>query len=481
MELLLYLGGDYMYDLENFDKYLETLFLDKKYPSVALCIRGPEGIIFEKGYGYYDYEKCKPANSDTVYGIASMSKSMTALACAILQTEGKLNFSDPVTDYFPEFSIPGTPKEAVTLRHLAMHTTGIPPIPPMEWSIVMNTLGRDSSSSRKLKESAPNKMDTIDKIIEYISESDAYEPLGAPGEYMSYSNDGYALLSYVVDKAAGISLEEFLHERIFKPLGMTRTVLDLDGKKAEDLADGNIAELFDLDDSGNLYSDKVWSVLPPYRGCACVKSTAKDITKYYQMISQNGMFEGKQVISLDAIEILIGREFPETRYPFYCFGLNKRLKYNKVICEHAGGLHGVSTYGGLIMGGYSMTALCNQGDVSMEPFIRACYNLILGRPFDESHNFAVPSGKKFSMPESVIGKYVSREAVPEYCIVTCDEDGNLFANYCDQDLILHYCEETLFSGRTKDNPEEQQTTMKFLIRNGKAWGVRCYTRIFQKI
>ena len=126
-----------------------------------------------------------------------------------------MNFSDPVTDYFPEFSIPGTPKEAVTLRHLAMHTTGIPPIPPMEWSIVMNTLGRDSSSSRKLKESAPNKMDTIDKIIEYISESDAYEPLGAPGEYMSYSNDGYALLSYVVDKAAGISLEEFLHERIF--------------------------------------------------------------------------------------------------------------------------------------------------------------------------------------------------------------------------------------------------------------------------
>ena len=90
-------------------------------------------------------------------------------------------------------------------------------------------------------------------------------------------------------------------KEFFKPLGMTRTVLDLDGKKAEDLADGNIAELFDLDDSGNLYSDKVWSVLPPYRGCACVKSTAKDITKYYQMISQNGMFEGKQVISLDAM------------------------------------------------------------------------------------------------------------------------------------------------------------------------------------
>ena len=298
---------------------------------------------------------------------------------------------------------------------------------------------------------------------------------------MSYSNDGYALLSYVVDKAAGISLEEFLDQRIFKPLGMTRTVLDLDGKEAEKLSDGNIVDLFDLDDDGKLYSDKIWSILPPYRGCACVKSTARDITKYYQMISQKGVFEGKQIISPEAVEILVGPEFPETAYPFYCFGLNKRRKYGKIICEHAGGLHGVSTYGGLIMGGYSMTALCNQGDVSMEAFVRSCYNLILERPFNESHNFAVPSGKKFSMPKALIGTYISREAVPAYCIVTADEEGNLFANYYDQDLVLHYCEETLFSARTESEPDEQKTTMRFLIDNGKAWGVKCYTRIFQRI
>ena len=52
---------------------------------------------------------------------------------------------------------------------------------------------------------------------------------------MSYSNDAYAILSYVVDKAAGQSLESFLEERIFRPLGMTRTVLDLDGSEANSL------------------------------------------------------------------------------------------------------------------------------------------------------------------------------------------------------------------------------------------------------
>ena len=470
-----------MYNTKDLDEYLGKLFEEKKYPSVAVCVRGPEGIIFEKGYGFCDMEKRRPANPDTVYGIASMSKSMTALACAILETEGKLCFSDPVTKYFPQFSIPGTPKECVTLRHLAMHTAGIPPLAPLEWSIVMNTPGRNSKNERLLQESAPNKMDTIEDIIDFIANSGAYEPLGAPGECMSYSNDAYAILSYVVDQAAGITLEEFLEERIFKPLGMTRTVLDLDGSRAKALAAGNIADLFDLDDDGKLYADQVYSVLPPYRGCACVKSTAEDITKYYQMLSLKGMFEGRQIIDPEAVEILIGREFPETSRPFYCFGLNKRIKAGRMICEHAGGLHGVSTFGGLIDGGYSMTALCNQGDVSAEPFVWACYNLILGLPLDTSHCWAIPSGQAFSAPDMLTGRYISREAVPSYCIVTKDTEGNLSANYYDEDLDLHYCQEALFSARSPQTPDVQSTAMNFLIRDGKAWGVRCYTRVFQRV
>ena len=163
-----------MYDTDKLDNYLKKLFDEKKYPSLTVCIRGPEGIIFEKGYGYCDSGKTKSAGIDTVYGIASMSKSLTSLACAILETEGKLSFSDPVTKYFPQFSIPGTPKESVTLRHLAMHTAGIPPIPPLEWSIVMNTPGRVSEEAKKLIESAPNKMDTIEDIIDYIANSGEY-------------------------------------------------------------------------------------------------------------------------------------------------------------------------------------------------------------------------------------------------------------------------------------------------------------------
>ena len=169
---------------------------------------------------------------------------------------------------------------------------------------------------------APNQMDRIEQIVDYISAGN-YEPLGAPGEYMSYSNEGYALLSYIVDQAAGISLEKFLEERVFCPLGMTRTVLDLDCSEAKKLAAGNITSLFERNANGTLVWDDNWSVLPPFRGCACVKSTARDITRYYQMLANSGQWEGRQVLPSEAVEQMYGKEFPLRSRPFYCMGLKK--------------------------------------------------------------------------------------------------------------------------------------------------------------
>ena len=468
-----------MFDTTALDKYLGDLFEKKGYPSVTVCVRGPEGIVFEKGYGYIDMARRKPANPDSIYGIASMSKSMTSLACAILQAEGKLNFSDPVIKYFPDFRVPGTPEECITLRHLAMHTAGIPPIPPLEWSIVMNSAERDNEYSRKLRESSPNKMDTIEDIIDFIANSGAYEPLGAPGEYMSYSNEGYAILSYVVDKASGMTLEEFLKKRIFEPLGMTRTVLDLDGSEARELAGDNMTSLFERDDDGNLLEDDNWSVLPPFRGCACVKSTSSDVTRYYKMLSDKGVWEGKQVIPSEAVEILVGREFPERERPFYCFGLEKRLIDGKVVCEHTGGLHGVSTCGGFVEGGYSAAVLCNEGDLDVQDFQWVCYNLILGLPLETTHYWAEPSGGEFSSPGMLFGDFCSQEGMPAHFIVTM-EDGRLKADLGWVKTELKYCYGSVFVACDEETGRRVRV-VEFYIRDGRAWGVLCGNRIYQRV
>ncbi|MGN0205129.1 MAG: serine hydrolase domain-containing protein, partial [Coprococcus sp.] len=337
---------------EELDDYLEHLFERRGYPGMAVCIRGPEGFLYDRGFGYRSIEHKKAVDGDTVFGIASMSKSMTALACCILQTEGKLSLDDPVVKYFPDFHIPGAADECVTIRTLAMHRAGIPPMEPLEWSIAMNSIERDTHWYREMLKTAPNKMDRIEQIVDYISAGN-YEPLGAPGEYMSYSNEGYALLSYIVDMAAGIPLEEFLMERIFKPLGMERTILDVDCSEAKALAGDNITSLFEREEDGSLVWDDNWSVLPPFRGCACVKSTARDMTRYYQMLCNDGVWNDRQVVPKEAAVLMYGGEFPLRREPFYCMGLQKSLIAGKMMCEHSGGLHGVSTQGGFIEGGYA--------------------------------------------------------------------------------------------------------------------------------
>ena len=464
---------------EKLDQYLGDLFKKRGYPGMAVCIRGPEGILFDRGYGYRNMEKKLEVNGDTIFGIASMSKSMTALACCILETEGKMSLDDPVVKYFPDFHIPGAADECVTVKMLAMHRAGIPPMEPLEWSIAKNSKERDSHWYREMLRTSPNQMDRIEHIIDYISAGN-YEPLGAPGEYMSYSNEGYAIMSYIVDQAAGIPLEQFLKERIFEPLGMTRTVLDLDGSEAAAFSEGNMTSLFERDEDGNLVWDDNWSILPPFRGCACVKSTSHDMTRYYQMLSNMGVWEGKQVIKRAAVERMYGSEYPLQKKTFYCLGLEKNLIAGTLMCEHSGGLHGVSTQGGFLEGGYSVTVLCNEGDLGMNEFQWACYNWILGLPLDEMHYWAVPSENQFSHPEMLTGDFLAKEGLPAHCVVSL-EDGKLTGVFNDKKMLLLYSRESTCVGVDAENPAKRINTFEFFIRNGSAWAVKCGSRIYQRI
>ena len=112
------------YDLQALDAALAKRIQEKKLPGVTVAIRGPEGVIFEKGYGYADEQRTRPINEHTIMGVASMSKSTVTLALCILAAEGRFSFSDPVTKYFPTFELKGSPRDAVTVHHLATHTAG---------------------------------------------------------------------------------------------------------------------------------------------------------------------------------------------------------------------------------------------------------------------------------------------------------------------------------------------------------------------
>jgi len=464
---------------QQLTEYLQNYFDKKNYPGVSVCIRGPEGIIYEHGFGYRSIARGTRVDPDTVFGIASMSKSFTTLACCILACEGKMSLDDPMVKYFPNLHIPGIPDELVTVRQVGMHRAGIPPMEPLEWSIAMNTPERENEWHNTMVKESPNKMDTIDDIVNYISEG-RYPALGEPGEYMSYSNEGYALLSYVVDRAAGISLEQFLDERIFKPLGMSRSILDVDCSEARALiGDDNITSLFERDENGNHLEDDIWSVLPPFRGCACIKTTARDVTRYYQMLSNGGVFEGRRIIPGEAVEMLVGREYPLRRKPFYCQGLKKYSIHGKLVCDHGGGLHGVSTHGGFIEGGYSCAALCNESDLDMDEVFWTLCNYVLGLPLDEDHNWAKPCGRRFSAEQMLVGDYVGHEGVVAHCNVFI-QDGKLMCRAYGTLRTLEYCEGTVFAAYSCETGE-RMNTLRFFLRDGRCWAVKNGSRIFRRV
>lgn len=466
-------------NLEILDEYLQNLFNERGYPGMSFTIRGPEGIIYDKGFGYRNMEKQLPIDGDTVFGIGSMSKTFTALACCMLHVEGKLHLDDPISKYIPGFHISGIPDECMTIKSFGTHRSGIPAMKPMEWSIAMNSIERETEWYRYMRETSPNQMDEDEQVINYIKQQN-YELLGAPGEYMSYLNEGFVLLTVVVERASGMPLGTYLREKIFKPVGMTRSLLDLDGSQAKEMAEGNISSLFDRLDNDEYVWDDNWSVFPPFRGAACVKSTTHDLSRFYLMLDNKGKVDGKQIIPAEVIDLLCGRSFPLQAEPYYCMGLWKSNTHGEQLLEHCGALRGISCQAGVVEGKYSIAAFCNEGNLGLDEFVWPCYNFIMGLPLTEKHYWAMPSGNVFSEPEALCGDYVSNESMPSHIIVSIDE-GRLVADFDGLKVELLYCSEAIFAVVSHDEPEKRVNTFKFHIRDGKAWGVKCGYRIFQRI
>jgi CubicO group peptidase (beta-lactamase class C family) len=159
-----------------------------------------------------------PADSRTLFRIASMSKSFTALAILQLRDAGRLALNDPVSRYIPEMAdldYPTDDAPIITIRHLLTHSAGFPEDNP--WG------------DRQL--AAPDE-----ELRAHVAAGVAFS--NVPGITYEYSNLGFALLGQVVEVASGMAFQDYMHEHVFSPLGMTSTVWEYERAPAERLAFG---------------------------------------------------------------------------------------------------------------------------------------------------------------------------------------------------------------------------------------------------
>lgn len=191
----------------TFDDLFASLATSKT-PGLAVMIRQDSRTIYQRGFGVRDLRAFTPIDAATNFRLASFTKQFTAASIMLLVHDGKLRYQTPLTDIFPEFPAWG---RTITIRHLLTHTGGLP-----DYEDLMS--GGGWTAQHQIQDA---------EALALIER----QPRGkfAPGASWSYSNSGFVVLGMVVAKVSGKSFPEFLHDRIFAPLGMTHTVAFVNG------------------------------------------------------------------------------------------------------------------------------------------------------------------------------------------------------------------------------------------------------------
>ena len=192
------LETDYNYDLSKFVAWMEASTREKKIPGVALAIVSREGIMHMQTWGVKSIETREPVHTDSVFRIASMSKTFAGTSAALLVDQHYQTWDTKLTDLFPTMHL-GTRRSsgAITLKHVVSHSTGL--MPHSYSNLLDDGVGYD-----RIKSSF-SKIPTVCQ----------------PGDCYGYQNVVFSLIGDVVEQSTGESYEKFIYEQIFKPLGMT--------------------------------------------------------------------------------------------------------------------------------------------------------------------------------------------------------------------------------------------------------------------
>jgi len=275
-------------------------------------------VAFLDAVGYQDREVRIPMSKDTIFRIASMTKSFTVAGVMILVDEGRLSLLDPVEQFLPEFkgmkvnpcsaSPASTGCETVdagrpiTVLDLMTHTSGLP--------------GQGAQGAEPFK-----------SLAERVSVGAHIPLLAQPGTKWIYSQIGYAALGRLIEVISGKPYEEFLAERLFQPLGMKDTYFFLPAEKQS-----RLAAMYSLDASGKLIRES-WppasSVkVPSPEGGAM--TTASDMARFYQMLLNKGTLNGKRILSAAAVAAMTTNQTGDMKDVEFSPGLGMGLSFGVV-------------------------------------------------------------------------------------------------------------------------------------------------------
>lgn len=253
--------------LERVYHHLQTAVEQGTVPGAAIQVGQQGTLLPARAFG-----EMRPGQStqpDTIFLTASVTKPMTVTAVMILVEWGYLLLDDPVHTIIPEFGKRG--KEAVTVRHLMTHTSGLPDMLP--------------NNIELRKAHTP--------LAEFYRQMFDLELDFTPGTHLQYQSCGTAMLGVIVERLSGMNLPDFLHTELFVPLGMKDTALGIRDLPHERVAHVNVEEELRNAD-WNWNTPYWWHLGVPWGG---MFSTVSDMARCCQMFLNGGELDGIRILS----------------------------------------------------------------------------------------------------------------------------------------------------------------------------------------
>jgi CubicO group peptidase (beta-lactamase class C family) len=253
------------------EAWIESQVAYRGLPGMSVAIVHDQDIIWAKGFGFADVEKQVPATPSTIYRIASISKVFTAVAVLQLRDAGKLGLDDPVEKHLSWFKIKNPHPDAppITIRHLLVHTSGLP---------------REAAFPYWTDFKFPSR----DEMIKGLAGQEAVYP---PETNWKYSNLGLALAGEVVAGVAREPFEVYVQKRILEPVGMKSSSVGVPEANKGRLAVGYGRRMPDGKREIRPFTDT--QGIAPAAGMA---STVEDLARFASLQFRDSPAGGSQVL-----------------------------------------------------------------------------------------------------------------------------------------------------------------------------------------
>src|SRR6476660_248668 len=414
--------------IARMEQIIQSYVADHKFMGSVLVARDGKTLL-DKGYGFANLEWQVPDTPTTKFRIGSITKQFTAASILLLEERGKLKVEDPVKKYMPNAPAAW---DKITIFHLLTHTSGIP-----------SFTGFSDYDSHETQAMTPGK------LVEWFRD----KPLEfEPGTKWNYSNSGYVLLGYLIEKISGQSYIDFLQQNIFTPLGMKDSGYDSNSTVIAHRAAGYAPGKDGPENAGFVHMSIPFSAGALY-------STTEDLLRWEQ-----GLFGGK---------VLKPESLAKMTTPFkqdYAFGLGVSTQNGHKMIAHDGGIEGFNT------------SLAYFPDDKLVVAVLANLN---GPAGQIAGNLAkVALGEKVVLPTErkeitvspeILKQYVGTyELTPKFSLAITLEDGQLVSQGTNQGKVPMYAEsETMFFVKLVDaeiefvKNDKGEVTNLVLHQNGR--------------